>query len=96
MKREAEALHRAYLNMRSAHDRIMQQQDEAFEKMMDAFAGFSEGHHALFSELDGKVKDALSNLQHDLSRPPPLPHNSVFDQFERDLNNFEQGGQLPS
>lgn len=96
MKREAEALHRAYLNMRSAHDEIMQRQDDAFEKMMEAFSEFSVGHHALFSELDGKVKDALSNLQRDIGGPPPLPHNTVFDEFERDLQSFERGGQLQS
>jgi hypothetical protein len=94
MKREAEALHRAYLNMRSAHDEIMQQQDAAFEKMMDAFSEFSAGHHALFASLDSKVKSALSTLQRDLTRPPPLPHNEAFDRFEQEVRDFENGQQL--
>lgn len=94
MKREAEALHRAYLNMRSAHDQIMQQQDAAFEQMMEAFSEFSAGHHALFANLDSKVKAALSTLQRDLTRPPPLPHNEVFDRFEQEVSAFENGQQL--
>jgi hypothetical protein len=94
VKREAEALHRAYLNMRSAHDEIMQRQDAAFEKMMDAFSEFSAGHHQLFANLDSKVKSALSTLQRDLTRPPPLPHNEVFDRFEQEVRDFENGQQL--
>lgn len=90
MKREAEALHRAYLNMRSAHDDIMRQQDEAFEKMMDAFAGFSVGHHALFAELDSKVGDALETLKRGLSVPPPIPPNDALDRFLEDVRDHER------
>ena len=90
MKREVEALDRAYRNVRTAREEMFRHQDQAFEKMMDAFVEFSEGHHGLFRNLDDKVSSALADLQRDINTPPPLPRNSVFDEFSEDLKAMEQ------
>lgn len=88
MKREAEALYRAYLNMKSAHDDLMRQQDEAMGSMIDAFTHFSEGHHALFNDLSSRVNTALARLSQDIATPPPIPDEteSFIDQLRRTSN----------
>lgn len=79
MKKEAEALYRAYLNMRSAHDAMMRQNDNAMLEYFDAVTQFASGHHDLFNALQGRITNAMAQLDRDLSMPatppPPVPED---------------------
>lgn len=66
MKREAEALYRAYLNSRN-------NQDEVMSEIIQAIAKFDERQHENTMELSERVHGALSRLSQGLGGPPPLP-----------------------
>lgn len=104
MKREIEALDRALLNLMSAHDRKIERYHEivrhtvsAVQDLIGGMNEFAGGHYALYDDLSLKAKEALTRFEDGLrspSMPPPIPRNEVFDRFEQEVRDFENGQQL--
>ena len=81
MKKELEALERAYLNFQTAQEQMMRQHRDAFLDHIAAFGEFSDGHRELFNNLNEKCYAALARFQQEINTPPPLPAHDETESF---------------